>query len=49
MLILALCQGCADGRDYRVPIHLASTADIAVVKATARAKLNGIVIGGDVR
>ena len=49
-LILALSiAGCATGPRFRGPIQLASNPEIAVVRATARQKHDGILVGGDVR
>ena len=45
----ALCAGCAGGSANRIPVQLISNSDIAVVRATARQKADGIIIGGDVR
>jgi hypothetical protein len=49
LLTFSLCQGCASGREYRVPVHLASNTDIAIVQARAHAKVAGFIVGGDVR
>ena len=44
-----LCAGCASGPSFRVPIHLASSAEIVVVRASAHLKPDGVVVAGDVR
>ena len=42
-------QGCALGPRVRVPIQLASSPQIVVVRAVAHHKNGGIEVGGDVR
>lgn len=48
LLVLAI-TGCAIGPRFLGPIALVSNSDIAVVRAAARQKPDGILVGGDVR
>lgn len=41
--------GCASGPRFTGPIKLTSNSEIAIVRATARQKPDGVLVGGDVR
>ena len=49
VLLTSIVGGCATGPRFRGPIQLVSNAQIVVIRATARQKPEGIVVGGDVR
>lgn len=42
-------SGCVSGREYRVPTHLGSILDIAVVSARATRRTGGVIVIGDAR
>ncbi|AZI37739.1 hypothetical protein NT2_06_01430 [Caenibius tardaugens NBRC 16725] len=49
LAIIAFCQGCANGPAFRGPIQFSANTEIVIVRATARRKTDGILVGGDVR
>lgn len=49
LAFIALCQGCASGPTFHGSIQFSTNTEIVVVRATARRKPDGILVGGDVR